>query len=275
MNLLDTHDLLALFNLRHCTGSVDPIAFAQPFIAQTYVSIVGRFLLGSVEGLRAIMRASNCVVSGSYALHAFFYNGFQLGDLDFYVPSSSSAPLLQFVQSRGYRCVGTTADYPTHASCIDKVDHFRLPGADLKIDVVYSRMASPIQVIPHFHSTIVMNYLAWYRAVSLYPRLTLDKWGIINGAMQVPIKKYRKREFSLLCSLPGKGAYGCHECRRCTECPSTIRSIHDDGVLFVPLPGAPTSLAANATNLVWRLNNNTCMDDSSGFSVNERGEACE
>jgi len=273
--LLDTHDLLALFDLRHRAESADPITFAQPFIAQTYALIVGRFSLGSIEELRAIMRASNCVVSGLYALHTFFYNGFQPGDLDLYVPSSSSAPLLQFIQSCGYRCVSTTADYPTHTSCIDKVDHFRLPGTDLKIDVVYSCTASPIQVIPHFHSTIVMNYLAWYGAVSFYPRLTLGKWGIINGAVQVPVEKYRKREFNLLCGLPGNDAYHHHECRRCPECPSTIRSIHDDGVLFVPFPGAPASLAANVTNLVWRLNNNTCTDDGSGFSVNERGETCE
>jgi len=265
MNLLDMHDLL-LFDLT-CRG--DSVVLALPFVAQTYDSIVGRFLLGDVEELRAVMQVSNCIVSGSYALHAFFRDSFQPGDLDLYVPSSTSAPLLKFIQSHGYRCFLTTAGYSTHASCIAKVDHFHLPSTNLRIDVVYSRTASPIQVITHFHSTIVMNYLAWYGAVSFYPRLTLNKWGIINSTVQVPFRKYRERGFDLLCGLPPSfrpGNSACsHECRRCAECPSTIRSIHDDGVLFVPLPGAPTSLAANVTNLVWRLNNNTCTDD--GFGV--------
>lgn len=171
MSLLDMHDLP--FDLAR---RVDPVILAQPCIAQAYALIVGRFSLGDVEELRAIMQASNCVISGLYALHAFFCNGFQPGDLDLYVPSLTSAPLLRFIQLCGYHCFHTTVDYSTHTTCIAKVDHFRLPSTSLKIDIVYSCTASLIQVIPHFHSTIVMNYLTWYGAVLFYPRLTLNKW---------------------------------------------------------------------------------------------------
>ncbi|KAF8180863.1 hypothetical protein BJ912DRAFT_854980 [Pholiota molesta] len=195
------------------------------------------------------MDLTDTLVSGSWALYVLHPGMFTPGDLDLYISKCDRRVnmLMRFLESRHY-VVESVAD----AYYIDYVDPvandihriLRLsqetrPHAPT-INVVISRSASSIRPIFSFHSTIVMNFLAWYGLVCLYPRLSLARRGLINAPANGSrvsrwIKKYRLRGFDLQTSLTCWGDIVTHECRQTPDCPLTTRRVISQNVLFIPV----------------------------------------
>lgn len=90
-------------------------------------------------------------------------------------------------------------DYPDDAACIKSVT--KLTRKNRKIDVIESAERLAIASIVHFHSTLVMNYLTADSLVLLYPRLTLERYWVVQD--NVPQQntwapRYEGRNYQIL-----------------------------------------------------------------------------
>jgi len=221
------------------------------------------------------MYDNEAIISGLSALLAFHFNLFQPGDLGLYVPIARESTVGAFLKKRGYvQAYGPMENsYEGNGAAVVQIDKYTRQGKF--VDVVYTK-ANPIQVVTEFHSTLVMNYIAWYGAISLYPALTLACKAVVNANSVRANKgreKYELKGFQFVHQLPrGLANKPLHVCRQYFACPSTVRSIHDNSVMFIPFAGLDDSLAIFEGNLVWRLNNNTCGGAGPGFSVNDDSE---
>ncbi|KAF9521619.1 hypothetical protein CPB83DRAFT_737052, partial [Crepidotus variabilis] len=136
------------------------------------------------------------VILGSNALLVFHPGTFAAGDLDIYAPYSSMAIVSRFLTKKRYQCTFGPHWYSTGNPSISTVAQYAFKNKS--IDVVYSNTKSAIQVVAEFHSSLVMNYVAHFGAVCLYPGPTLSKVGIMNSNRPRAIKcreKYKERGF--------------------------------------------------------------------------------
>lgn len=171
--------------------------------------MVSRFELGSVSDLLTAMRISGAVVSGSYPLIVLFPGAFQPNDLDFYVPIKYRHFLVSFLVTKGYTAIHTANAYNFFATSsitvvhrfAREVDGHRFPT----INVVCVGRTSPIVAVADFHSTVAMNFIAYYGFVCLYPELTLRRQGLVldsTGRHVAWVDKYRGRGFTLDVPVP-------------------------------------------------------------------------
>lgn len=195
-----------------------------------------------------MMALTNTVISGSWALLAIFPDSFIPGDLDFYTAKSQSnnyGLFIPFLESRGYRIVSfADANYgpgpePENFPENTEIEFiFKLSNGTTFINVVFSQSQSGLQPIFEFHSTVVMNYIAWYGVVCLYPGLTLKRRGLINhhvlpSRVAACIEKYRSRGFDLQPSLGIWNSTRAHICEEDPNCPNSRRHILSPSVFFV------------------------------------------
>jgi hypothetical protein len=152
-------------------------------------------------------------------------------------------------------------------------------GRTINIVVTEGR---PIQVIPLFHSTVVMNYIACHGLVMLYPKTTLRDIGMINSGgkltekLQGCINKYRNRGFRLTRGYPGV-VPKTHTCGVDKYCPQTVRHLQDSEILHIPFPAYKEEdmrklrRAYDAQKCVWQLSNGPYCTattfDKNGFSM--------
>lgn len=213
--------------------------------------ICATYELGSAADLRTIMDTTHTVISGSWALYAIFPDAFVPGDLDLYTSGPEKRRfnrLIMFLISRGYSVVSFAeeeymgADFDLKAADIDhiiKLSKRSSTGTHRHINIITSRSPFQIRPIFHFHSTVVMNFIASYGLVCLYPELTLYRRGLINDPTPVPrvvscVKKYRDRGFDLRPRLDAWLNTQTQVCGHSLDCPSSNRHLLDDSVLFVP-----------------------------------------
>ncbi len=196
-------------------------------VYQTLYEIAGTYDLGSPNRLRDVMARSNTVISGSWALLVIFQESFKANDLDLYTSGSDdtgSHILLSFLASQGYEVV-TSMDTnylwtsTTNLSTIRHIFKLAKPGQTGTINVIVSRTLSELHPIFEFHSTLVMNFIAWYGFVCLHSGLTLQGRGIINhypipDAIIPCIQKYATRGFDLRASLDVWAETYLHTCGR-------------------------------------------------------------
>ena len=125
-----------------------------------------------------------------------------------------------------------------------------------------------MQIVPHFYSTLFMNWISHIGLVSLYPFLTLDNQALLNSTSPQACILQQECQFELgvefISHLPDK-----EPCHLSFQCPATIRNLFDDSVLWIPFVYFPTpnKFAKTTPNLVWKLNNNTCGDYGPGFTL--------
>jgi len=183
------------------------MANAQSELSTTMNNIAQKFGLSSIHVLRSFMYDNEIIISGSNALLAFHVGLFQPRDLDLYAPIAMESTIGAFLEERGhlrvYGPVQPESSYETeNTSAIIRIDKYA-KHREL-IDVVYTR-GNPIQVVTNFHSTLVMNYIAWYGAVSLYPALTLARKAIMNTSnarANECYQKYESKGFQFIRRLP-------------------------------------------------------------------------
>ncbi|KAJ2916176.1 hypothetical protein MD484_g4251, partial [Candolleomyces efflorescens] len=233
------------------------------------------------------MQEHRVYISGSFPL-SLTHPSIRPNDLDFYVNKANTEGIVEYLHTKGYgRPAELGSSKPTYregahtdSNGIMKVLAMEHEKGS-KINVVVTE-GPPIQVIPLFHSTVVMNYIAFHGMVMLYPRLTLRNKGMINCAGKLTekvekcIEKYRDRGFMLDRGYPSvvPKSHGCGVDR---HCPQTIRHLQDKDILHIPFPPfKDESMRAlryehDAGKCVWQLANGSfCRAptvDNIGFSL--------
>lgn len=220
-----------------------------------------------------LLYQTDAVVSGSAALLVFFPNDFLPGDVDIYVPQRSIIYFLRKLTTEfAYvvdeeraceddpRASGLYEGVPNPA--IDRVYWYR--KGNLKINIISTDSVCAIEPIMHFHSTLVMNFFSFHGAYCAYPKLTLSRIGIANVGRSPPphiaecLAKYESRGFNIIRTLSESSAHADHVCGQSMVCPQTIRSLYDNGSLFVPfditgLLSSNVYVYNRQHSLVWRL----------------------
>jgi len=142
-----------------------------------------------------------------------------------------------------------------------------------KIDVLESESESAIDPLKSFHSTLVMNFIAWNSISVLYPSLTFRKIAIVQDATGQRgswwRKKYSARGFDI--KDHDKALQDA-----CLVCPGLHRSVDDQNSLniyfdtdeenLVPHPQLYTSWNFQTTNTKHALCREVCLFAS---TVNE------
>lgn len=216
------------------------------------------------------MARTNTVISGSWALLAIFPDSFTANDLDLYTtgsPNIEKNELLSFLSSHGY-CVVTSMDSDyfmstpfannnsTAIQCIYKLARLTTEQHPT-INVIVSKTASELQPIFEFHSTIVMNFIAWYGLVCLYPSLTLCGRGLINHC-PIPdriipcLQKYFNRGFDLRIDVDTWEDTSPHFCGLFASCPTRIGTLLGESIFFLPFDYG-NILSDFVDNLSWEL----------------------
>ncbi|KAJ2919567.1 hypothetical protein MD484_g787, partial [Candolleomyces efflorescens] len=239
------------------------------------------------------MKDCKAYISGSFPL-SIIHARVKSNDLDIYVQEEGMAEIVEFLVSKGYNTPvemgsqmttykegeDTDNDGGFMSNGIAKVMYTKRQGGGV-VNVVATK-CPPIQVIPLFHSTVVMNYIAYHGIVMLYPKTTLNNTGSINCGGKITAKmlgcidKYKERGFTLTRSYPNVNTSK-HRCGVNPYCPQTIRHLQDRGVLHIPFPDYSEEELGklrfdNDTNkFVWQLANVAfCKEataDKHGFSL--------
>ncbi|KAJ3502924.1 hypothetical protein NLJ89_g8667 [Agrocybe chaxingu] len=94
---------------------------------------------------------------------AYIFNmmTFMPNDIDFYVPKYNKDVVVAFFKVRGYEERIDPHAYESTHGCIDSVITMENDRILKSINIVVTT-ANPVRAIVEFHSTVVMNYIAWY-----------------------------------------------------------------------------------------------------------------
>ncbi|KAJ2921957.1 hypothetical protein H1R20_g15139, partial [Candolleomyces eurysporus] len=223
-----------------------------------------RMGLNALSMLR-MMEANDTVISGSFVIPVIGCGWLIPNDLDLFTSTDAFTTVLAYLKKKGYgnckQVYPQRADQPYRAytnalqgiSIIFEVKNKK----SYKINVIVSE-GRPIYPILHFHSTPVMNYIAYHGVVCLYD-ITIYQMGIANYKQDVPRRvaqcydKYRKRGFEIWEHFEEE-----HTCKIDGCCPQTIRSLFDKDVVHVRFPCMVDTPAAElrkkeAKLALWRL----------------------
>jgi hypothetical protein len=107
-----------------------------------------------------------------------------------------------------------------------------------KVDLIATTEQHVIHAITQFHSTCVMNYIAYYGIVCLYPEWTMRKTALMKAGLmdEENIHKYQGCSFAMMqASSEMPGYERLHDCGTHQCCPKTMREVHDHATLCIPL----------------------------------------
>jgi hypothetical protein len=214
------------------------------------------------NALRAIMAATGAVISGSTALAVLLGGEFVPHDLDIYVNTKGFTAMLLFLVNHGYQVVIPRPHYAHKKKYADSKNILTLKrnGEREKIDLVGTTEAHVLTTITRFHSTSVMNYIAFYGIVCLYPEWTMRRNGLVTRT-NVPyeiLDKYRGRGFKIAHTSAELEKYDInHSCGKHICCPRTRRNLQDNWSLFIPFDDRTTHIREvednENTELEWTL----------------------
>jgi hypothetical protein len=206
-----------------------------------------------------MMRETGAVISGSAALALLHPLSFEPNDLDFYVSSPGYSYVLRFIEDFGYKIVPNplpVGEYDSGRLVVTKLVH---PVSQRSINVITSThdLGTPADIITTFHSTLVMNYIAYHGVIALYPEWTLNNKGLIlndNPNNWACFAKYEHRNFNLYRDIneleePSRS----HCCQESPYCPLTKRSLHDGFCFYEPFPGSDRGVGCYERNVKWTL----------------------
>jgi len=214
---------------------------------ETLAQILKRFNI-DWNVMRAVMVTTGAVISGSVALAVLQAGEFVPQDLDIYVTSTNLAVLLIFLNEQGYSLQITTPKTTRNSYSRSTVTLTLKNDGGERIDVIHA--------ITQFHSTCVMNYIAYYGIICLYPEWTMRKVGLVTNEAtdQQAIDKYRGRGFTMVYrseDLPGYEPT--HKCGRHQCCLKTRRELRDHVTLSIPLEDAELSVHTEEGIVGWVL----------------------
>ena len=206
--------------------------------------------------LQSVMKTTGTVISGSAALAVLFRGEFMPQDLDFYVNKKGFTTMLLFLMDQNYQVTTSRPYYKSQKRNTKSTTILTLKykNENMKIDLITTNEEHVLDTITQFHSTVVMNYIAFYGIVCLYPDWTLQKNGLTTGE-NIPSKilnKYRLRGFKMASTSSELTGYdNNHECGRHICCPKFKRSLQDRFNLFISFEEGITDIF----NCQWALKN--------------------
>ena len=188
--------------------------------------------------LQSVMKATGAVISGSAALAVLFGGEFMPQDLDFYVNEKGFTTMLTFLMNQNYQVTTSGPYYKSQKKYTKspKILTLKYKNENVKIDLITTTEKQLLNTITQFHSTLVMNYIASYGIVCLYPKWTLKKNGLITDK-NIPFEildKYRLRGFKMAFDSSELIGYeDDHECGKHICCPKFKRNLQDGFNFFV------------------------------------------
>ena len=217
--------------------------------------LLTRFQLGNPKVLRAVLRQSNAVISGSTALLLLHPGRFLPNDVDFYVMQSGYHILMAYLQDCGYEIdLYHDSYYPTSLRQIRAIQVFRSNSSSQHINVIICEGPHVLSTISRFHSTLVMNYVSHYGVICLYPLWTMMNMGFIvtrgsdqSLAIEPHLLKYIRRGFKLSRTL------GLGQRATSTHSENAIRNLHDGDVLFIPFDSHADDIRKFDDAISWGL----------------------
>ncbi|THG97736.1 hypothetical protein EW026_g4321 [Hermanssonia centrifuga] len=178
---------------------------------------------------RSLQARTGTLISGSSALQFFDRTFYPESDLDLYVFLHERDEVGQWLISQGYTFIPNSIQDPdfaievlrartqmnthpyTRMRGVSTIYTFKKPSAhdsanDLKVQIIVA-FRSPMEVILNFHSTVVMNVIAWDHAYSLYPQATFeDRLSLYLQPLRdrdyPAIQKYTRRGWSVTQDVP-------------------------------------------------------------------------
>ena len=195
-------------------------------------SLLSPFHFTSVMSLRELMVNTGTVISGSFALAILHPQQFDPNDIDFYVLPLGFGAVLKYVAQHGYIIdpyEHGTSKYVRQHIVVVRLIH---PISQKSINVITGFKDHVVEIITQFHSTLVMNYLAWFGLVVLYPEWTLNKAGLIvtdTLTSEQCFTKYIGRGYTLHRDVHTlTHPLEVHRCGEDPYCAATMRSLHDE-----------------------------------------------
>ena len=214
------------------------------------------------NALQAIMAATGAVISGSTALAVLLGGEFVPQDLDIYVSAKGFAAMMVFLTDHGYQVVISRPRYAHKKRYTGSKNILTLKrdGEEQKINLIETTEANVLTTITQFHSTSVMNYIAFYGIVCLYPEWTMRRNGLVTRT-NVPheiLDKYRRRRFKIARTSAELEIYDInHYCGKHICCPRMRRDLQDGLSLFIPFDDRATCIRELEDNenmkLQWTL----------------------
>ncbi|KAH6888991.1 hypothetical protein BKA70DRAFT_1442604 [Coprinopsis sp. MPI-PUGE-AT-0042] len=159
---------------------------------------------------------------------------------------------------------------------IAKLWYFR-DGEDNQVNVIVTASRCALVPIVAFHSTPVMNFIAYFGVVSLYGSLTemgmrwvnrdLTSKPLSQQDIEGWMRKYADRGYTIYEGSNIPGPYKGHRCRLDEECTLTIRHLFDDGVRITKFPqyrgeANLTLLKTLEPVFAWQLRNRACKGET-------------
>ena len=151
--------------------------------------------------LQATMVATRVVISGSTALAVLLGGEFVPQDLDIYVNAKGFPAMLEFLLNHGYQVVRPQPCYAHKNKYADSKNILTLKrdSEGEKIDLIRTTEVIVLATIPQFHSMAVMNYIASYGIVCLYPEWTMQRNGLVTrgNVLYTILNKYQGHRFKM------------------------------------------------------------------------------
>lgn len=190
----------------------------------------------------------NAIISGSFVVYLLFGPvSWKPKDIDIYAPHALWKGLIASLEAIGFEEKNTTMDNDYKGDKLPGITGLKHMTRDgLQFDVIQSAEAAADFPIPHFHSTLVMNFLAHDHLSIAYPLLTLHGLAIQNpsyslsrGIRAGAQVKYDTRGFTLQAFRQRDHAEAAGYTTSifpCSAslCPQQERSFYDNRSLVVP-----------------------------------------
>ncbi|KAK6974078.1 hypothetical protein R3P38DRAFT_2584591 [Favolaschia claudopus] len=231
-------------------------------------------------GLR-LLRRTDSIISGSTPIPILVNLPFKPNDLDMYITKPQQRTVLGVLTTDlGFVVFRRTNDDYVVGFGIAHILWLRKNHHVINVLVVSGDNA--VESIFHFHSTIVMNFISGYGVFCAYPALTLRKRSVTNHSIlsdqtstnraRTCFEKYERRGIChkdhLRHHVNWLGHrdhvdWSAHICGTDKACPSTFRTLHDDGSLFIPFPStttpaSPPVIFNGVDSVVWSLGGSSC-----------------
>ncbi|KAJ8457462.1 hypothetical protein ONZ51_g11515 [Trametes cubensis] len=234
--------------------------------------------LNNPSGFRSLLRITNSVLSGSFALHVL--DGHRRpqwtpNDMDIYVPVSRARRVATYlVQVEGYQIVECRKSvYSIHLAGFSLV--IQLSKGSSRINIVQSATLSALHPIPYFWSTHVMNHLTADSFCIAYPRFTLAGRALLNPIVLVDDRYPNDRTLGMLTKYQARGYdFRLHpyawaddpsaECAGGEGCPRSSRTEGDKFCLVGSFNASPRQdafrrgLPDNSRTVYWYRGGDAC-----------------
>lgn len=224
--------------------------------------MINRFEIGNSSMVLDVLQDTNAIIGGLLVIAMLSSFPLVPDNFDIFVPQEGFARVFAHLLQHDYipqeDQIVTEHDFGSRTNSRVMI----LSKREFRIHLTETTTRLPILAILDSHSTLVMNYIAWYGIVSFYPRLTTRGRGVIQRTgprSQAAIEDYRGHGYY----LENQSADPTH------YCVAEIRSSFDEDVLFISFLVGDPILFDIKREIIWRLKGRCCdSHHCRGFYMN-------